>query len=470
MAFRGGAGVTAGLERVEPAPRARTLDAVRTAVRGLLEESDAYREAPAELQRDLAEKLVSVSMHAADLLDDDVRITRALGERRPAQAAERPGAAPALAEAQAAGEHLGMQATRASGRTIREIREALDFPTFVTNLITGVFQSISTSNLQQLESMSDLLAAVSLSAEDFAGQHITDQDATAWIAARSALFRLVDGDEGPELDLAPDADLAEHTDALRTLLDATEDEVLGVDDSELAATLLPLVRRKIGRERQQILATLVMMGLRKVVVDDGRLHASMDLRVDTRSAAEQMEASRRDFRMNTSASANFGIGAWGASASMSASVGYVQSDQVHTQEEIATRAGLRSSVDLVFHTEPVQLGQMATPETRRRIQSNARVPAAWEDNQSLLGTPRLTPPSLGTVPPLPTPPPLPTTTTTTTTRRPRSTTTRRAARSTTTSSTRAPARGATTTASTTRPRRPTTPRSTSPTTITTPPA
>ena len=88
-----------------------------------------------------------------------------------------------------------------------------------------------------------------------------------------------------------------------------------------------LARLCTGRDRQAMLATMVLQGMNRVIIDDGQIEASMDLAVDARSTAEQTTAERLDTRVTTSASGSFGMGVWGASASLSATVGYVKSDE-----------------------------------------------------------------------------------------------------------------------------------------------
>jgi hypothetical protein len=133
----------------------------------------------------------------------------------------------------------------------------------------------------------------------------------------------------------------------------------------------------------------------------------MELQVDARSAAEQMEASQFDTRTTAGASASASVGPWGASANVSTTVGYVRSDALHTQEEIAARAGLRSSVDLTFRTEQVPLDRMADQQARQAIMARTPVPTSWS-NASLLdqGT-HLSAPTLAAPPALPAPPPAP---------------------------------------------------------------
>ncbi|MEM7307056.1 MAG: hypothetical protein AAF682_10325, partial [Planctomycetota bacterium] len=398
-------------EPARSAPRHETMAVVRRAVRGVLEETPAYRNADPELQRSLAHRMVEVSMLAADLLTEDVRLSQKSAELARSKTGARE---PPVAGALAAGDHLGLQATREAGATIEAIREAIDFPTFVTNLITGVFQSITRSSVEQLTGLGDLLTNVASSSDEFASSNVSENDVGSWLMSRFPYFAAEDDADGPALRVRDEVDLAEHYAELAQGLEATENEVSSVDEDDLMGTLGPLARRKIGRDRQTILATMVMMGIERVKVDAGRLHASMDMRVDTRSAAAQREASRFDTRVSTAGSASFGAGSWGASASMSATVGYVKSDDVQTQEEISSRAGLRSSVDLQFRTETVPLDRMTSPGAIQNIRSNSANPASWPaaadvSRSSIAATPatRPTAPNLGTIPSLPTPPPAP---------------------------------------------------------------
>jgi hypothetical protein len=178
-----------------------------------------------------------------------------------------------------------------------------------------------------------------------------------------------------------------------------------VDDGDLDGTMIPLIRRKLGRDRQAMLATMVLQGMNRVIIDDGQIEASMDLAVDARSTAEQTTADRFDTRVTTSASGSFGMGVWGASASLSATVGYVKSDEQFSREDMRIKAGLRSRVSLGFHTEPFQLGRMASQTRQRNIQAKAMNPQA-ETAPDLLGEKverQTSQPKFDAIPALPTP-------------------------------------------------------------------
>ena len=99
-------------------------------------------------------------------------------------------------------------------------------------------------------------------------------------------------------------------------------------------TLVPLVRQHLAQTRQQTLATMVQLGMQRIVVDGGRIHASMRFHIDTRSAAQADEGSTFDFRNTINAAGSFGWGPWGVSASMQNTIGYVSTSQTQTTEEM----------------------------------------------------------------------------------------------------------------------------------------
>jgi hypothetical protein len=291
-----------------------------------------------------------------------------------------------------------MQATNAAAGTLKATQEALAFPQYVQSLITGVFQAITSSGLQQLESLADLLENVSASSDSFAARNLKESDVADWAARR--LPFLVRGDDG-KLAVREGEDLTDQQAVIKDGLGLSDEEAGSIDEGDLAGTLLPLARRKMVRDRQAILATLTQMGLQRVVVDEGRLHASMDMRVDTRSLSEEDKASRSEFKINAGASANVGMGLWGASAYVNTSYATVESDRQNTKEEIALRAGLRSSVDLAFRTEQLPLDRMASPATRAKLDARALVPADVSAGPGLLTPDRIAAPTGEVGPKLP---------------------------------------------------------------------
>ncbi|MEO8553549.1 MAG: hypothetical protein ABI678_26425, partial [Kofleriaceae bacterium] len=325
--------------------------AVRHAVRAMLVESPAFTAAPPEERKQIANKLVNVGLVAARMLEKDDQLTREISER-PAP----------VARGLDASDQLGMAAVNAAGRTVRNLRDSIAFPEFVQSLITGTFQAILTSSTMQLGSLGELLDNVSASSTDFEST-IPDNDVRSWAVQRFSFLRLVEGTVGMANQ---EADIHQYDAQLKAALSASDSDVGGIGGSDLESSLLPLVRRKMGRDRQGILATLVQMGLQRIVVDDGRLEASMDLRVDAQSNSQEDQQALDSLGITAGASGSFGVGPWGASVQASTAIGRVRSDHQQTQEQIAARAALRSSVQLAFRTEQVPLDRMADAGARVR--------------------------------------------------------------------------------------------------------
>jgi hypothetical protein len=316
--------------------------------------------------------MVDLGLVAAGLADEERKSSERLRARRP------------MAAAQSAGDQLGMQATRAAAGTLTGLRDAIDFPNYVGSLITGVFQAILNSSVTQLGSLSDLVDSVGVSAEDYASS-VEDSEVARWLVAKFP--RLLVSPDGSSVQPNASVDLSEHSQELTRVLGSDGD----VTDPD---ALMDMGRRKMAADKQSVLATMTQMGLQRIVVDEGRIHASMDLRVDAASSSQEARAERDDWRVNADAGANFSVGMWGAHANMSTSVGQVKSDAQLTSEQIAARAGLRSSVDLAFRTDQVPIDKVASRSARVHL-SNAAQPADVSGGAGILpALPQLQAPSV----------------------------------------------------------------------------
>lgn len=328
------------------------LGAIRDAVRTVLDRTPAAEAAP-RVRDALETQMVRSAELAAGMAAEELA------------ASGRP-----LASAQADGGY-DPKAARNAAAVFKATREAIDFPNYVSTLITGVFEAITKSSITQLERLVDLLENVAASGASFAEANLGDVDVKRWATSR---FGFVTPDEDGALTLREGADLAEKQAVLKDALEATGDEVSSIDEGDLDGTLLPLCRRKMARDKQAILATMIKMGMQRVVVDEGQLHASMDMRVDTSSISEQMAQDRSAFGVEAEVKGSFGVGPWGASARVGTSYSKVHAEQEYSKEEMAVRAGLRSSVDLAFRTEQVPLDRLADKGARVKLDLKARVP------------------------------------------------------------------------------------------------
>jgi hypothetical protein len=349
------------------------LPVVRRTVRRLLEASPEYARLGAAERREMARSMVAVSMTAANLLREELEV-------------EEPPRAPALADALAgAGEAYSGAATERIADTTHRVLNAVSFPRFVSELINGVFKAIVDSNQTQLQQYLELLNNVAATTEGFADANLGPAQARRWIAERfPGSYEVGDGTEpGEEVDpedraeatlrLRPGA-AAPTEAALRTALALADDESVPAGDPE--RVLVPLARRALARQRQGMLATLVTLGMQRIVVDSGRVNAAMRFHIDTRSAAESDVGSRFDTSTQAAAAGSVSVGPWGASASLQSSIGYVSTQQTRTTEATNTDLELTSSVELNFHSDYLPLNRLATPGQQNALIANTLNPEA----------------------------------------------------------------------------------------------
>jgi hypothetical protein len=69
-------------------------------------------------------------------------------------------------------------------------------------------------------------------------------------------------------------------------------------------TPLPSAHASIARQRQQVLATMVMMGMQRIVIESGRINAAMRFHIDTRSTANEESGSKFNIENQASVKAN----------------------------------------------------------------------------------------------------------------------------------------------------------------------
>ena len=358
------------LDRPGPPP-----EQVRTAIRALLTASSDYQGLDSRTRREIAQGLVKISSTALALA----------AEADAAAIADRPGRT--LARAQSAGsEFSGVAAQRVAG-TAQQILNAVSFPRFVTELITGVFKALVDTNQQQMNAYVELIRNVSASMEGFADANVGLDGARRWLVERFPGSFTVEGETDPfdepgrqltaeeqaerdaetRLRLRPGAAMPNEG-ALRVALGLGPQESVPSGDPE---NLVALARVALARNRQQMLATMVMLGMQRIVIESGRITASMRFHIDTRSAAADDRGSTFDVRNEIDAKGNVGaVGVWGVEAKVKNTIGYVSTQKTQTTEEMNTDLDLNSSVELNFKTDYLPLDRLSGKDRVDLIKAN----------------------------------------------------------------------------------------------------
>jgi hypothetical protein len=271
-----------------PGPSRQALDVSRQKVRQLLENTDSFNALEPDKREALARGMVQIASYLAE--PDGIRLkpeqvsaqVRALaGDEDPLPVDQQPEFGTAL--------RTGVEQAGA-------LMDAVNFPAFVTGLIDGVFNSIVTSSIQQMEAYAKLVADVSKSLNQFRDDNTTqNQGRDHLIEQFPDLFQLQMGEDpfGGFGDFGDDAfgggnqappepkvvlrDGVDEKAAIERLNRSLplEQPLTRLDDQLVEALLVPAARTSIATSRQQLLATLVMLGINRIVVTDGRISAKV---------------------------------------------------------------------------------------------------------------------------------------------------------------------------------------------------
>jgi len=340
------------------------IDHVRQLVRGLLQSTDSFGELPDAERKAVARSLVTI----LDFLTDGKG-----GARQPiasAQAEQEEFAAnKALQDklvkgSPTAGQDFAGGAARELGSTFKEIVQAVDFPKFVSNLIEGVFTSIVKSSIKQMEAFSKMLESVAKSADQFAKETISDQTVRGYLqSSYPQALELGVGDDGDtQLKLREGLDDKNVPDFQK---DLGLTEQASLDDKEGEAKIILGAQLKMARQRQQHLATMMLMGINRIIVTEGEIKASVLF--DTKSkdkVGRQSQASTSD--THTDVKTHEAGGGWfddsyDTEVETRVSTAYAEQKE-QSSSELEARAKLSGSVTVKFKSETFPLERFASSE------------------------------------------------------------------------------------------------------------
>ncbi|NKE67309.1 hypothetical protein RAMLITH_15900 [Ramlibacter sp. RBP-2] len=393
----------------KPPVSAETLQAARDTVRTLLESSEAYARMPEASRKALAHDLVQVGSFLAEP-----------GMRVPAKHMS-PDVL-SLAQADSGSTKVGDQpkfgqAVRTGVEQAVALIEGVNFPAFVSGLIEGVFHSIVKSSIEQMEAYGKLVADVSKSLNQFRDDNTTaNQGRDHLVEQFPDLFELQMPGDDPFASFGDSSAPASPRVALREGVDERQavarvnaslpldKPVTKLDDELVEALLVPAARTQIATGRQQLLATMVMMGINRIVVTDGKIQAKVMFDFQAKDNRRyQASASQFDYAKDAYGNlqktrgyeGEYESGSKGGSYTRdkdgsvsSDSAGYyskgtykysekpvitaMSSSRLADDSSLQTKASLLGNVEVNFKSDYLPLEKMATPENIAAIQMNAQ--------------------------------------------------------------------------------------------------
>jgi len=443
-----------------------TLDESRRAVRALLAQSPAFGQLPQAQQKQMAHDLVQVGAFMAEP-----------GQRvAPEQAAPEVQAlastgllnlrglqGQASASSSSKGEQpsdIGADDAPAFGQAVRTgVEQAVamirgvNFPGFVSGLINGVFHSIVTSSIEQMEAYAKLVADVSKSLNQFRDDNTTPNQGRDHLLDKFPdIFQLQEageggfsfGDEaassGPRVVLREDVDERQAVARINGSGLALQQPLTKLDDEVVEALLVPAARTTIATGRQQLLATMVMMGVQRIVVTDGKISAKVlfdfqardnrrfqksavkyDYATDMYGNVQRTHSSEGQWdrkREGGSVTRNDqGVETARTSANVYSTGSYkydeapivtlMSTSQLRDDSSLQTKASLAGHVEVNFKSDYLPLEKMADPAAIAAIQMNAQ-PGMVKTMAGRPAAPAAAPPASSASPaPAPVPAPAP---------------------------------------------------------------
>src|SRR5262245_13684143 len=384
-----------------------TLRAVRPEVRSVLERTPAFARLAPEEQREMARTMVKVCSYmvnpdglAAQELSADGGL---LAPDRLARAQDKDkGGGPEgrvskfADDTESAGDRFKGAAIASGTEQFGALVKKVNFPKFVSGLIQNVFQAIVDSSIQQMRAYGELLANVAKSVDQFAQDNITPNNGRDFLAGRfpdtfeintdNTSGSMAEGETTPVAtpvlavkDGAPDDALKKVSEDLQL-----EKPVTDISDPNEELRIVTAPRLQIARRRQQLLASMVMLGINRIVVTDGLIHAKVvfDMKASDRVQRTLSASSfdRQEDKESIETQASYSSWFSPVSASMKASAAHehettVESSVDETSESKASvKANLTGEVRVNFKSDYFPMEKMASPQMIAAIQGNAQPP------------------------------------------------------------------------------------------------
>jgi hypothetical protein len=265
---------------------------VRSQVRDLLLQSPAFLALPAEQRQQIARDTAMVASYLArpEGIDGNTLSppTATMGQRKAADPyalsladGSDSGSAPDASDVRRIGKSkFSAEAAREGAKVAGLLLKQVNFPTFVASLIQGVFHSIVQASIEQMEAYGALVANVAKTLNQFRDENVTpNQGRDHLVDQFPEAFKLeidpeADGGPAPRVRLRDNAD----EDATLKKVNSLPIEggpVTNLDDDTIEQKLVPAARTQLATSRQQLLATMVLMGINRIVVTDGRISAKI---------------------------------------------------------------------------------------------------------------------------------------------------------------------------------------------------
>jgi hypothetical protein len=259
----------------------------------------------------------------------------------------------------------GTTPTGRAGEVARATLNAIDFPSFIASLIQGTFKAIVDASIQQMQAYAELLANVAKTVDQFMNDNVSDGQVKDYLADEHPdVFTRDTSGGAPVLKVNQNGNAAPQMPSFLQDLGFQAPQDISNDDVD--NVIVPSAKRSLAEQRQQTLSTMVLMGINRVVVDDGEILAKLMFHID----ASETTALKFDQTKTT-----LGNMAQTAGNSQYTAQGLmVNTTSLNAQSDINVRADLTGQVSVKFRSETFPLERFADSAAIQLINQNAKVP------------------------------------------------------------------------------------------------
>ncbi len=266
-----------------------TLPIVRAEVKNLLTKSSAFSDLPPDKKKELANDMVKVAHYIVGGRDGTNVPTAAelagSTDKTDTSGSKLPGDRPRPPD-RTASKDMEANAAKQGTQAFTDLVKGVDFPKFVAGLIDGVFSAIVDSSIKQMEAYAELVKNVSKSVDQYMKDNVSENQARDYLADRYPNHVELDlTNEQPKVKTKQGFDENNMPDFFADLgLSMPMDSF---DDDTVEEQLVPAARRRMAMDRQQLLATMVMMGINRLVVTNGFIKSKVIFKLDTKDAVHK---------------------------------------------------------------------------------------------------------------------------------------------------------------------------------------
>jgi hypothetical protein len=249
--------------------------------------------------------------------------------------------------------------TASIGERAAAVLEAVNFPAFVASLLRGTFQAIVDASVQQVQEYARLVASLSRSVEEFSSENVSVNQARDFLAEQHAQDLVV---VLPPAGRAGTPRLLPRPEKAGTSPEWLASYQLGGEELNEELTegrLLEAGRLRHGEERLQSLATVVLMGINRVVVNDGDVRAKL-----------QFHAAARDTLRGEMQTQMGGLASRSGSGAQTQMM--VSTVKVNAQADSSIKADLMGEVRISFRSETFPLDRFADTAAIQLLNRHAR--------------------------------------------------------------------------------------------------